>query len=147
MWSFLNPVGTVEQKRKLLIQNGASQGDFSLDKTITPGKYTIRTYTRWMQNMNTGEPYYQSITINPINQNFQVEFTPVIIKQAGNDSLKVSFRFFEMNERGELSSTDNHKINYSLVSGDEMLHSGTVQALNSKEEVFKCSLSYFQRKR
>jgi hypothetical protein len=142
----LNPLGTVEQKRKLLIENGASHGEFSLGKTITPGKYTLRAYTRWMQNMNTGEPFYQSITINPIIQNFQVECTPVIIKQAGNDSLKVSFRFFEMNERGELSSTDNHKINYSLISGNEMLHSGTVQALNSKEEVFKCSLSAFKGK-
>jgi hypothetical protein len=142
----LNPVGTIEQKRKLLIQNGASQGDFSLGKTITPGKYTLRAYTRWMQNMNTGEPFYQSITINPVNQNFQVECTPFIIKQAGNDSLKVSFRFFELNQRGELSSTDNHKINYSLISGGEMLHSGTVQAVNSKEEVFKCSLSSFKGK-
>jgi len=142
----LNPLGTIEQKRKLLIENGTSHGEFSLGKTIIPGKYTLRAYTRWMQNMNTGEPYYQSITINPINQNFQVECTPVIIKQAGNDSLRVSFLFFELNQRGEINSTENHKINYSLISGGEMLHSGTVQAINSREEVIKFSLSSFKGK-
>ncbi len=136
----LNPVGTIEQKRKLLIQNGASQGDFMLGKTITPGRYLIRAYTRWMQNMNTGEPVYQSITVNPINQNFQIECNPVIIKQAGNDSLKISFRFFEINQRGELSSSDNHKINYSLISGKEMLQAGTVLASNSEEQVLKFRL-------
>jgi len=41
--------------KRLLIQNGTSFGDFILDTTIAPGSYPIRAYTRWMQNLNTGE--------------------------------------------------------------------------------------------
>ena len=137
----ISPEGRIKLKRKLLIKNGTSQGDFCLDTTISPGRYTLRAYTLWMQNLNTGEPFYQSVIVNQLNQNFHVECNPIIIKQPGNDSLQIRFRFFEMNQRGELSNSDNHKINYSLKIGDQSLYSGSVMATNTKEEVFKCSLS------
>jgi hypothetical protein len=136
----LNPDGGVLQKRKLLIHNGTSHGDFTLGKDITPGSYILRAYTRWMQNMNTGDPFYKNVMVNQINRNFHVECNPVIIKQSGNDSLRISFRFFEMDQRGELVKPDNHRINYSLKIGDQLLHSGNVTAENTKEEVFKWSL-------
>ena len=94
--NLINPDGKVELKKKLLIQNGTSVGEFSLDKNIPAGKYYIRAYTRWMQNENTGEPFYQSVTISALNQNFRVDCSPLIIKQADGDSLKVTFRFYEM---------------------------------------------------
>lgn len=90
----INPLGRIVLKRKLLIQSGTSSGDLYLDTIFKPGRYMVRAYTRPMQNINTGEPFYQTITINPLNQNFQVECTPVILKQVGNDSLQVSYRFF-----------------------------------------------------
>ena len=92
----LNQKDSVELKRKLLIQNGTSVGEFSLDKNISPGKYTVRAYTRWMQNENAGEPFYQSVTISSLTQNFQVDCSPLIIKQADGDSLRVTFRFYEI---------------------------------------------------
>jgi hypothetical protein len=137
----LNPLGGVELKRKVLIQNGISQGDFNLDKKIMPGRYILRAYTRWMQNLNTGEPFYQPITISLSDQNFQVECNPVIIKQAGNDSLKVTFRFFELSKTGELNNNVNHKMSYSLKVGDQMLQSGNVLAANTREQVVKLGLS------
>jgi hypothetical protein len=137
----INPLSRVILKRKLLIQNGTSQGDLCLDTTISPGRYILRAYTKWMQNQNTGEPFYQSIIINPANQNFQVECAPVIIKQPGNDSLKIGFRFFEISRSGDLSSTYKHDVNYSLKIGDQLLQKGNVFATNTKEQVFKCNLA------
>jgi hypothetical protein len=137
----INPEGKIKLKRKVLIQNGTSQGDFCLDTTITPGRYTLRAYTRWMQNLSTGEPFYQTITINPANQNFQVEYVPVIIKQEGKDSLQVSFRFFEINRAGDLNGKNNHEVNYSFKVRDQLLQKGTILTANAKGQVFKCSLT------
>jgi hypothetical protein len=137
----LNPKGRVALKRKLLIINGTSQGDFILDTTIIPGKYTIRAYTRWMQNLNTGEPFYQGVTISPSSQNFQVECNPLIIKQAGNDSLQISFRFFEMDQAGDLKNSIRHKVNYSLKVGGQLLQEGEIQISNTKQQVVKYRLS------
>jgi hypothetical protein len=137
----LNPAGKIVQTRKLLIKNGISIGDLNLGANITPGRYIIRAYTRWMQNLNTGEPFYQTVMVGSVNQDFQVECNPTIIKQAGNDSLQIAFRFFELSRTGELSNTFNHKINYSLAIKDRLLYSGNVLANNTKGEVFKCQLS------
>lgn len=94
-----------------------------------------------MQNLNTGEPFYQTITINPSSQYFNVECSPAIIKQPGNDSLKLSFRLFELDTSGELKNTFNHKINYSLKIGTQLLDTGQVNAENTKEKIFKFPLS------
>jgi hypothetical protein len=137
----LNPKSRVVLTKKLLIQNGTSWGDFILDTTIVPGKYTLRAYTRWMQNLNTGEPFYQTVTISPASQNFQVECLPVIIKQPGNDSLKISFRYFEIDPAGDLRNYYNHKVSYSLKIGNQPLDSGQVLAENTNEQIIKFSLA------
>jgi hypothetical protein len=137
----LNHEGKVNQKRKLLIQNGTSNGDFILDTIISPGIYTLRAYTRRMQNLNTGDPFYQSVTIRSSRQSFQVECNPVIIKQTGNDSLQVSFRFFEMDQAGDLKNSFIHKVKFSLKIGEQILQTGDVQVANTKEHVFKYRLS------
>ena len=136
----LNTEGKVALKKKLLIQNGTSVGEFSLDKNINPGKYTIRAYTRWMQNENTGEPFYQSVIISAVNQNFQVDCSPLIIKQADGDSLRVRFRFYEIDPSGDLRNDFNHKVSYSVRIGDRRLETGEVLAVNTKEQVFTCRL-------
>ena len=136
----LNPDGKVELKKKLLIQNGTSVGEFSLDKNIPAGKYNIRAYTRWMQNENAGEPFYQAVTISALNQNFQVDCSPLIIKQADGDSLRAVFRFYEVDPAGDLKSDYSHKVNYSLKIGDRLLNSGEALSANTKEQVFKCKL-------
>ena len=136
----LNPEGKVELKKKLLIQNGTSVGEFCLDKNIPPGRYNIKAYTRWMQNENTGEPFYQTVTISSVNQNVQVDCSPLIIKQADGDSLKVAFRFYEIDNAGELRNDFNHKLSYSVRIGDRRLETGEALASSTKEKVFKCRL-------
>ena len=132
----LNPEGKIELKKKLLIQNGTSVGEFSLDKNIYPGKFTLRAYTRWMQNENTGEPFYQTVTINAINQNFQVDCFPLIIKHADGDSLRVGFRFYEIDPAGDLKSNYSHNVIYSIKIGERQLSSGQKLAANTKEQIF-----------
>ena len=137
----LNPEGKVKLKRKLLIQNGTSRGDFSIDSTIIPGQYTLRAYTRWMKNSNAGEPFYQTVKISPVSQNFQIECLPVILKHAGNDSLKVSFSFFEIDGTGDLMNSLSHKMEYCLRSGNQILLNDQVEAINTKEQFFKYDLA------
>jgi len=136
----LNQKDSVELKRKLLIQNGTSVGEFSLDKNIPPGKYTIRAYTRWMQNENAGEPFYQAVNISSLTQNFQVDCSPLIIKQADGDSLRITFRFYEIDPTGELMNDFTHQVKYSVRIGEKMLDSGQRLSANTSEQVFKCRL-------
>lgn len=131
---------SVVLKRKLLIQNGISHGDFCLDSTISPGRYLIRACTRLMQNPNAGQPFYQTVIINPANQNFQFECLPAILKQTGNDSLKIGFRFYEIDPAGNLNSNYKHDITYALKIGDRLLQKGNILATNTEEYVLKYSL-------
>jgi len=136
----VNDQGIVALKRRLLIQNGTSHGDFSLDTTISPGIYTLRAYTRLMQIMNSGEPFYQAVTINPVKQNFQFDCIPGIIKQTGNDSLRVKFRFFEIDKLGNFNNSYNHTIRYSIKIGDQIFQMDSILTENTKEYILKYSL-------
>jgi hypothetical protein len=133
--------GRVILKRKLLIQNGTAIGDFSLDTTIIPGRYSLLAYTRLMQNLNSGVPFYLTITINPVNQKFQFECIPFIIKQPGNDTLKIGMKFFEVDRTGSINNSVRHKIIYSLKIGDHLPQADSILAENTKGHVFKYSLA------
>lgn len=142
----LNQKNRAVLTKRFLIENGTSNGDFVLDSTIGPGSYNVRAYTRWMKNLNTGEPFYQTIAINPSSQYFNVECSTTVVKQAGNDSLFLSLRFFELDPSGDLKSTFNHTINYFLKSGGQLLDTGLIHAVNTKENVFKYSISETQNR-
>jgi hypothetical protein len=136
----LNSSGKVILNKKLLIHDGTSQGDFWLDRSITPGVYILQGYTMWMGNVNAGAPYYQAINVNPSGQSFFVECTPVIIRQPGNDSLKVDIKLFEIDKSGELNNSSNHKLNYSLKIGTLVLDSGQLLAINNREQTLNSNL-------
>jgi len=68
----VNPNGKIALKKRVLIQNGISQGDFCLDKNIAPGRYALRAYTHLMLNSNAGEPFCQMVTINPVKGQYQI---------------------------------------------------------------------------
>jgi hypothetical protein len=137
----LDQNGKIKLSRKLLIGEGTSAGDFCLDTTIVPGNYIIRAYTRWMQNMNTGEPFYQNIKVKPTIQNFQVECKPVILRHEGHDTLNIGFLFFEMDPSGNLRDSFKHKVNYNLKIGEQLIDSGHVTAGNTIEQTLKKDLT------
>ena len=132
--------GRVALKRRLLIKNGTSNGEFSLDTTIASGLYSLRAYTRLMRDINTYEPFYQTVKISPVKQKFQFECTPVILKQIRNDSLKIVFRFFETDAAGNLNKNLNHRISYSFKIGDQLIKKDSILAENTKENVLRYSL-------
>jgi len=142
----LDEGGKTRFTRKLLIDNGISEGDFCIDTTIGPGRYLIRAYTRWMQNLNTGDPFYQNITIRSAGENFQIECTPLILKNSEGDSLRVSFRFLEMDPEGNLKDSYTHKMKFRFRIGDQLLDSGQVNAVNTREEVFRSDLQGIDKK-
>ncbi len=142
----LDSKGKIELSRKVLVQNGTSEGDFTLDTTIFPGRYIIRAYTRWMQSKNSGEPFYQNITVNPVSQYFQLECDPVIVKQSGGDSLNIKIRFSELDPSGNLKNTCTHRIRYNLKAGDQLLDSGQVVAENTMQKTFGSTLYGVDRK-
>src|SRR5665811_770685 len=92
------------------------------------------------QNESAGEPFYKTITINSTKENFQVECIPRVIKQAQGDSLLVAFRFYEIDQGGDLREGQSHRINYSLRIGDQELKRGETIASNAREQVFRSPL-------
>lgn len=137
----INPDNKIVSSKKLLIQHGTSFGDFSLDKNLAPGRYFVRSYTRWMQNPNIGEPFCQTITINQVKQNFQVECTPTIIKREREDSLLVNFRFFELDSEGNVNSNIHRNINYDISIGGRPMLKGQTQAINTLGQNISCGLN------
>jgi len=137
----INPQGRLVHKRKLLIQNGTCYGDFTLDSTMLPGNYHLLAYTRMMYESGLGEPFKQAITINPSQQYFHFECIPGIRKQPGNDSLQMSLRFFEIDPSGNLNSTYNHDISYTLKIGGRLLQEGVIPMANNKEHVLSYKLA------
>ncbi len=142
----LDSRGKIKLSKKILVQNGTSEGDFTLDTTISAGRYFLRAYTRWIQNGNTGEPFYQNITVNPFSQNFLLECNPVIVKHSEGDSLNTKIRFFEVDPTGNLKNTYTHKIRYFLKAGNQMLDSGQVLAVNAIQKSFESTLSHVDTK-
>ena len=137
----LDHKGKCRLSRKLLIHEGLSKGDFTLDTTLSPGTYIIRAYTQWMKNLNTGVPFLQNIIISSATRNFQIECRPVISRMSGRDSLKLNFRFLEIDPAGNLKSTYKHRIRYNLKAGDLVIDSGQVMAENTIEQIIKKDLS------
>jgi hypothetical protein len=144
--NLINAEGKTQSKKKLLIHEGTSWGDFSTDSTISPGKYTIHAYTRWMLNQNTGNPFSQTITINPISQNLQFECVPAIVKNLGNDSLKINLKFYEIDKSGYLKNTITHNVNYSLRIEDKVLMQGQLHAVNTEDQFISYSLGDYSEK-
>jgi len=136
----INAEGKVTLKRKLLIHNGTSHGDFCIDSTIVPGLYTLRAYTRLMTDINTYDKFYQTIRISPVKQKFQFECIPVILKEIKNDSLKIGFRFFETDTADNLHNDIKHKISYSFKIGDKLIHKDSILAENIRENVLRYGL-------
>src|ERR1035437_3794246 len=137
----INGEGRVASRRKLLIHNGDSYGEFSLDSAIAPGLYSLRAYTRLMRDIKTYESFYQTITISTVKQKFHFDCSPIKLKQIGKDSLKIGFRFFEIDATGNLNNNLKHKISYSLKIGDHLVQKDSILAENTKEQVLKYSLT------
>ncbi len=76
----------------------------------------------------------------PLNQNFQADCSPVFIKGKEGDSLKATFRFYEIEQSGDLKKDLSHRVNYSVRIGDKMFDSVQDISSDNTEQIFKCRL-------
>jgi hypothetical protein len=62
----LSPAGTIVKESTLRVEEGVANGAFELPNMLEEGVYTLRSYTRWMQNFNQAYFFTQHINIwNP----------------------------------------------------------------------------------
>ncbi len=59
----INDKDSVINRHVLKLISGVAWGDFILPRTLTPGNYRIRAYTKWMQNAGADYFYNQTIRI------------------------------------------------------------------------------------
>lgn len=82
----INPNGKIVSERVLSTMHSRMSGDFDLDVSLNPGRYTIRAYTRWMRNFD--QKYFYSSTFNVFKGNGLSTFGK---KNTGAKELELAF--------------------------------------------------------
>ena len=62
----VDPRGAVIKKSELYVEEGTANGDFSLDQNVAGGLYTIRAFTRWMQNFSEEVYFTKEVTVQTV---------------------------------------------------------------------------------
>lgn len=62
----VDPRGTVIKKAELFVEEGTTHGDFALDASIAGGLYTMRAFTRWMQNFPEENYFTKEVTVQKV---------------------------------------------------------------------------------
>ena len=82
----LDQKGKLISTKKLIVDNGFSQGDFKIDKSLISGHYQVKAYTNWMRNFNPG--YFFTENIEIFNLNKEVAPQPTLA------SMETDLQFF-----------------------------------------------------
>ncbi|PPK93723.1 hypothetical protein LY01_02507 [Nonlabens xylanidelens] len=61
----VNSRGKVIKEKMMLVDNGRANGTFAIDSILSPGNYSVRSFTNWMKNFEN--PYYFEAPIVVIN--------------------------------------------------------------------------------
>jgi hypothetical protein len=62
-FELLNPLNIPVVQKKVLLKEGLGQGHLTLPDSLVSGTYTIRAYTKWMQNFFPGNCFIRDINI------------------------------------------------------------------------------------
>ncbi len=62
-FELLNPLNIPVMQKKILLKEGLGQGHLTLPDSLVSGTYTIRAYTKWMQNFFPGNCFIRDINI------------------------------------------------------------------------------------
>lgn len=62
-FELLNPLNIPVIQQKILLKEGLGQGHLTLPDSLVSGTYTIRAYTKWMQNFFPGNCFIRDINI------------------------------------------------------------------------------------
>jgi hypothetical protein len=110
---------------------GSAHGDMILDKTeLKPGTYTLRAYTRWLQNF--GPEYFFTKTIEIYGDYRQLWSVAVTPMQQQDSEVEVALSTLDK------SSIQLQPIKVSIMRGDRVLHSR--QLLLNKDGMLRIPL-------
>jgi len=112
----VSPSGDVVLSKVLKSINGGVAGDFFLPESLTPGEYTLRAYTSWMQNFD--ESWFFRRTIRILRPGDAAPQAYLDVHQVVDaDSLR--FQWVLVNEEGKpVTGTD---VDLTLMSGRDRL--------------------------
>jgi hypothetical protein len=134
--------GRALEKKSCRLKQGQAHGEFVLPRSLESGDHYLRGWTRVSGDGTMVDPFYRRFTVRGADKGFYIGYDPVLVRgEGGGDSLEVRFRFYDLDPSGSLPSYYMHELGYRLKSGPGYLHTGQVKLSNTKEGVFRCSLS------
>jgi TonB-dependent SusC/RagA subfamily outer membrane receptor len=91
----INESGSIISSKKVKIENGVGNGDFSLSKDFIEGTYKVRSYTNYLRNFGDEFYYHRDITILNGNLENQNQIKNTGTKEKTSSSLvKISKPFY-----------------------------------------------------
>ncbi len=132
----INPKGNVQQKIRLVAQNGVAKGDFHLDEEVLGGMYKIKAYTKWQENNKDGLAFEKEFQVQRVvlpNLKMKLDFDRKAF--GAGDEVVASL---------DLQSNDNqplrdHAFSYKVsIDGTSLLDlKGTTDALGKAKLKFR----------
>ncbi|MGC1392138.1 MAG: hypothetical protein WA816_13970 [Bacteroidales bacterium] len=83
----INADNKLEKHLNLIIRDGRTRGDFTLNKDLKNGIYRLRAYTQYMRNLQSEYLFEKDIIVHQSNFNNLIVVNPVINKSAEGDSI------------------------------------------------------------
>ena len=87
----INADNKLEKHLKLIIRDGRTRGDFTLNKDLKNGIFRIRAYTQYMRNLQSEYFFEKDISVHQSNLGNLIVVNPVINKNAKGDSIDLYF--------------------------------------------------------
>jgi hypothetical protein len=83
----INADNKLDKHLKLIIRDGRTRGDFTLNKDLKNGIFRIRAYTLFMRNLQSEYLFEKNIPVHQSNLSNLIVVNPVINKSADGDSV------------------------------------------------------------
>lgn len=132
----VNPKGGVQQKIKLVAQDGVAKGDFHLDTEALGGMYKIKAYTKWQENNKDGFAFEKEFQVQRVvlpNLKMKLDFDR---KAFGAGDEVVASLDLQSNDNQPLA---NHTFTYKVsLDGESLVDlAGTTDASGKAKLKFK----------
>ncbi|MFN8396983.1 MAG: MG2 domain-containing protein [Bacteroidia bacterium] len=132
----INPKGGVQEKIKLVAQDGVAKGDFHLDTEALGGMYKIKAYTKWQENNKDGFAFEKEFQVQRVvlpNLKMKLDFDR---KAFGAGDEVVASLDLQSNDNQPLA---NHAFTYKVsLDGESMVDlAGTTDASGKAKLKFK----------
>jgi len=108
---WVDPLGKVIRHQRLRVENGSATGDFTIDRALREGTYTVRAYTNWMRNEDPELYYSRRIPV------FNPRSTPPVLRKDSTLS-KIDLQFFP--EGGGLVPDIKTQVAFKAIDVDGM---------------------------